>query len=150
MAESVITILSYIYGRAVVERLLGRKIDVEYNKEGRIRRVYIDGKLAFVLRNNDGYLLPTLYGALFIDSKITVSEDAARFVEMGRNVPVKHIKGASGKLRANGEVAVVDLKGRVIAVGRLIYSVRELTLEKGYAVKVREAKKDVEKQELLQ
>ncbi|MEM1837648.1 MAG: pseudouridine synthase, partial [Pyrobaculum sp.] len=63
MAESVITILSYIYGGAVAERLLGRKIDVEYNKEGRIRRVYIDGKLAFVLRNNDGYLLPTLYGA---------------------------------------------------------------------------------------
>lgn len=141
MAESVVTILTYIYGREVAERLAGREIQVEYNKEGRIRRVYIDGRLAFVLRNNDGYLLPTLYGASFINRTVTISGEIAEFIEMGRNVPAKYIVENSAKLRANGEVAVVDPRGRVVAVGRLTYSVKELTLKRGYAVKVREALK---------
>lgn len=141
MSAQVVALLSYLYGRGVVEKIKGRSIEVEYNKQGRIRRVYIDGKLAFVLRNNDGYLLPTLYGALFIDKKVVVSEEVAEYIRQGRNVPAKYITKTAGGLRANGEVAVESPSGEVLAVGRLVYSVNELSLGRGYAVRVRESAK---------
>ncbi|MEZ0320263.1 MAG: PUA domain-containing protein [Pyrobaculum sp.] len=141
MLAQVVTLLSYLYGREVVEKIAGRNIEVEYNKQGRIRKVYIDGKLAFVLRNNDGYLLPTLYGALFIDKKVIVSEEVAEYIRQGRNIPAKYVTKTVGGLRANGEVAVETPGGEVIAVGRLIYSINELSLGRGYAVRVRESAK---------
>jgi len=141
VSNAVLVQLSYLYGRGVVERLRGRKIEVEYNASGRIRRVYVDGRLAFVLRNNDGYLLPTLYGATFIDRYVVVGGEAAQYVQDGRNVPAKYITATSQDLRANGEVAVRDPSGRIIAVGRMVYSVREISLGRGYAVKVRESAK---------
>jgi Prefoldin, molecular chaperone implicated in de novo protein folding, alpha subunit len=74
-------VIAYIYGRATAEKLRGRKIDVEYNKFGRIRRIYVDGKLAFVLRNNDGYLLPTLYGATFLERRVILDFEAVEYVK---------------------------------------------------------------------
>jgi uncharacterized protein with predicted RNA binding PUA domain len=134
-------IIAYIYGRATAEKLRGRKIDVEYNKSGRIRRIYVDGKLAFVLRNNDGYLLPTLYGATFLERRVILDFEAVEYVKNGRNVPAKYVVTTSQEVRPYGEVAVVDPHGSVVAVGRLMYSTRELTLRRGYAVRVRESLK---------
>jgi uncharacterized protein with predicted RNA binding PUA domain len=137
----VINVIAYIYGRATAEKLRGRKIDVEYNKSGRIRRIYVDGKLAFVLRNNDGYLLPTLYGATFLERRVILDFEAVEYVKNGRNVPAKYVVTTSQEVRPYGEVAVVDPHGSVVAVGRLMYSTRELTLRRGYAVRVRESLK---------
>jgi len=134
-------VIAYIYGRATAEKLRGRKIDVEYNKSGRIRRIYVDGKLAFVLRNNDGYLLPTLYGATFLERRVILDFEAVEYVKNGRNVPAKYVATTSQEVRPYGEVAVVDPHGSVVAVGRLMYSTRELTLRRGYAVRVRESLK---------
>jgi uncharacterized protein with predicted RNA binding PUA domain len=134
-------VIAYIYGRATAEKLRGRKIDVEYNKSGRIRRIYVDGKLAFVLRNNDGYLLPTLYGATFLERRVILDFEAVEYVKNGRNVPAKYVVTTSQEVRPYGEVAVVDPHGSVVAVGRLMYSARELTLRRGYAVRVRESLK---------
>jgi uncharacterized protein with predicted RNA binding PUA domain len=134
-------VIAYIYGRATAEKLRGRKIDVEYNKSGRIRRIYVDGKLAFVLRNNDGYLLPTLYGATFLERRVILDFEAVEYVKNGRNVPAKYVVTTSQEVRPYGEVAVVDPHGSVVAVGRLMYSTRELTLRRGYAVRVRESLK---------
>jgi len=91
VATAVINIIAYLYGRPVAEKLRRRQIDVEYNKAGRIRRVYVDGKLAFVLRNNDGYLLPTLYGATFLERRLVLDPEAVEYVKEGRNVPAKYI-----------------------------------------------------------
>ena len=134
-------VIAYIYGRATAEKLRGRKIDVEYNKSGRIRRIYVDGKLAFVLRNNDGYLLPTLYGATFLERRVILDFEAVEYVKNGRSVPAKYVVTTSQEVRPYGEVAVVDPHGSVVAVGRLMYSTRELTLRRGYAVRVRESLK---------
>jgi uncharacterized protein with predicted RNA binding PUA domain len=134
-------VIAYIYGRATAEKLRGRKIDVEYNKSGRIRRIYVDGKLAFVLRNNDGYLLPTLHGATFLERRVILDFEAVEYVKNGRNVPAKYVVTTSQEVRPYGEVAVVDPHGSVVAVGRLMYSARELTLRRGYAVRVRESLK---------
>lgn len=141
MTTTVINVIAYIYGRATAEKLRGRKIDVEYNKSGRIRRIYVDGKLAFVLRNNDGYLLPTLYGATFLERRVILDFEAVEYVKNGRNVPAKYVVTTSQEVRPYGEVAVVDPHGSVVAVGRLMYSTRELTLRRGYAVRVRESLK---------
>jgi uncharacterized protein with predicted RNA binding PUA domain len=141
VATAVINIIAYLYGRPVAEKLRRRQIDVEYNKAGRVRRVYVDGKLAFVLRNNDGYLLPTLYGATFLERRLVVDPEAVGYVKEGRNVPAKYIVHAPQEARPYGEVAVIDPHGSVIAVGRLMYSARELTLKRGYAVRVRESLK---------
>lgn len=141
MTTTVLNVIAYIYGRATAEKLRGRKIDVEYNKSGRIRRIYVDGKLAFVLRNNDGYLLPTLYGATFLERRVILDFEAVEYVKNGRNVPAKYVVTTSQEVRPYGEVAVVDPHGSVVAVGRLMYSARELTLRRGYAVRVRESLK---------
>lgn len=138
-------VIAYIYGRATAEKLRGRKIDVEYNKSGRIRRIYVDGKLAFVLRNNDGYLLPTLYGATFLERRVIIDFEAVEYVKNGRNVPAKYVVTTSQEVRPYGEVAVVDPHGSVVAVGRLMYSTRELTLRRGYAVRIRESLKKATK-----
>ncbi|AFA40479.1 Prefoldin, molecular chaperone implicated in de novo protein folding, alpha subunit [Pyrobaculum oguniense TE7] len=138
MSQRALQLIAYIYGKEVAERLSGHEIRVEYNKTGRIRYVYVDNKLAFVLRNNDGHLLPTLYGAEFINRKVVVSNEAAEFVKLGRNVPAKYIVEVR-QARPNSEVAIVDTRGTVIAVGRLVYSQGEITLRRGYAVKVRES-----------
>lgn len=143
MALKAIQIIAYLYGREAAERLAGRKIEIKYNKEGRIRYVYIDGELAFVLRNNDGYLLPTLHGAMLIGRRVVISHEAVEYVKQGRNVPAKYILEVTQDSRPNGEVAVVDPGGNIIAVGRLIYSKKEITLRRGYAVKTRESLKDV-------
>jgi uncharacterized protein with predicted RNA binding PUA domain len=141
VTTTVLNVIAYIYGRATAEKLRGRKIDVEYNKSGRIRRIYVDGKLAFVLRNNDGYLLPTLYGATFLERRVILDFEAVEYVKNGRNVPAKYVVTTSQEVRPYGEVAVVDPHGSVVAVGRLMYSARELTLRRGYAVRVRESLK---------
>lgn len=146
MAATVLNVIAYIYGRATAEKLRGRRIDIEYNKTGRIRRIYVDGKLAFVLRNNDGYLLPTLYGATFLERRVVLDLVAVEYVKSGRNVPAKYVVATSQEVRPYGEVAVVDPHGSVVAVGRLMYSARELTLRRGYAVKVRESLKKATEQ----
>ncbi|MGB9703948.1 MAG: PUA domain-containing protein [Pyrobaculum sp.] len=141
MALDALQIIAYLYGREVAERLRSRGIKIERNKAGRIRYVYVDGKLAFVLRNNDGYLLPTIYGAQFLDRGVVISGEVSEYIKQGRNVPAKYVRDVSGQARPNGEVAVTDPAGAVIAVGRLLYSRKELTLGRGYAVKVRESLK---------
>lgn len=138
MALDAIQIIAYLYGREVAERLRKRDVKVEHNKIGRIRYVYVDGKLAFVLRNNDGYLLPTIHGARFLDRNVTVSGDI-EYIKQGRNVPAKYVQDVSRQARPNGEVTVLDTASVIIAVGRLLYSRKELTLRRGYAVKVRES-----------
>lgn len=142
MTRQVLALLQYLYGRDIAKKLAGQNISVEYNKDGRIRRVYLDGKLAFVLRNNDGYLLPTINGAVYIERKVVVSRDVVEYIKMGRNVPAKYISSISQDARPYGEVAVVSPEGEILAVGRLMYSVREIGLRRGYAVKTREARKD--------
>ncbi len=134
--RALLNLLAYLYGRGAVEKITGR-LEVEYNKWGRMKNVYIDGKLAFVLRNNDGYLLPTAHGAVYMTRRVVISSEVVEYIRGGRNVPAKYVIDITPEARPNGEVAVVNPSGELVAVGRLIYSARELTLGRGYAVKVR-------------
>ncbi|MFN3804113.1 MAG: PUA domain-containing protein [Pyrobaculum sp.] len=136
MSDTVLNLLAYLYGRETIEKM-GGEVKVGYNKAGRVKYVYIGGKLAFVLRNNDGYLLPTTYGAMFLPKKVVISQEAVKYVKEGRNVPAKYIIDITPHVRPYGEVAVFSPTGELVAVGRLLYSVRELSLGRGYAVRTR-------------
>lgn len=143
-AESeALTVIAYLYGRETAEALRGRRMKVERNRDGRIKRVLVDGEVAFVLRNNDGYLLPTLHGARFLRTRVVlVSRAAALHARSGRNVPAKCVLGVPGDARPNCEVVVADPDGNIVAVGRLVYGIRELSLGRGYAIRVRRAAGD--------
>lgn len=135
--QLVVGLLSYLYGRRASEALEGRRVKVERNSAGRPRWIYVDGELAFVYRNNDGYLLPTLAGARYIGARLAVTGEAAAFAARGRNVPARHVTYVDPHVGPNWEVAVVGPDGSVVAVGRLVYSRRELALGRGYAVRTR-------------
>lgn len=131
-------LVAYLYGRRAAEALEGRRIEVRRNSAGRPRWIYVDGELAFVYRNNDGYLLPTLAGARYVGAHVSVTREAAAFVARGRNVPARHVAYVDPRVGPNCEVAVAGPDGHLLAVGRLVYSRRELTLGRGYAVRTRQ------------
>ncbi|MGC8582872.1 MAG: PUA domain-containing protein [Thermoproteus sp.] len=135
--EQAYGLLTYIYGYRNID-IDKNKLEIKYNKSKRIKYIYYEGKPIFAFRNNDGYLLPLADAAPYMKGPyVVVDGETAKFVSQGRSVPAKFVKSHSRELRPNAEVFVVDEGGKPVAVGRLLYSVRELTLRRGYAVKPR-------------
>lgn len=134
-----LAIIRYEYGEGAAERLSRGDLSVEVNGVlNRVRQLYYDGKLAFSIRASDGYLLPTLLGAEFIDSYAVVKNDAVPFIMRGRNVPKSMvIKVVNAK--AGMDVAVRNEERRVVAVGRLVVSPDELEgLGRGFVIRIRQ------------
>lgn len=130
-------LLTYIYGYKNID-VDKDKLEIKYNKSKRIKYIYYEGRPIFAFRNNDGYLLPLAEAAPYMKAPyVVVDRETAKFVSQGRSVPAKFIKAYSRGLRPNVEVLVLDEDGKPVAVGRLLYSMRELTLRRGYAVKPR-------------
>ncbi len=139
--ETVLGKLSYLYGEKVSEMLkeLIDKINMRFTSTGRVRDILLDNKLYFTLRMSDGYLLPTMNSAPYIELSVTISDDAVPFVSSGRSVIAKSILDMIGDPYPGEEVAVKDREGRTIAVGRLLLSKDEVkTVSRGIAVKVRD------------
>lgn len=137
-------LLTYIYGYKNIN-INKNEIIVKYNKANRIKYIYYKGKAIFAFRNTDGYLLPLAEAAHFLRAPyVVVDGEAAKFAAQGRSVPAKFIKACSSDARAYSEVLVVDEEGRPVAIGRLVYSPREFTLGRGYAVKPRAAVRSID------
>ncbi|MEZ0248426.1 MAG: PUA domain-containing protein [Thermoproteus sp.] len=135
--EQAYGLLTYIYGYKNI-KIDKNKIIIKYNKSKRIKYVYYEDKPIFTYRNNDGYLLPLADAAAYLKAPyVVVDNETAKFVSQGRSVPAKFIKGHSKGLRPNEEVLVVSEDGAPVAVGRLLYGIKELSLGRGYAVKPR-------------
>ncbi|MEL9990685.1 MAG: PUA domain-containing protein [Thermoproteus sp.] len=135
--EQAYGLLTYIYGHKNI-KIDKNKIVVKYNKSKRIKYIYYGDKPIFAYRNNDGYLLPLADAARYLKAPyVVVDGETAKFVAQGRSVPAKFIKGHSKGVRPNEEVLIVAEDGTPTAIGRLIYSIRELSLGRGYAVKPR-------------
>lgn len=136
--EMLYGLLTYLYGSKNID-LDFNKIEIKFNKNNRLKYVYYNGRPIFTFRNNDGYLLPLIEAVRYIRLPyVVVDEETAKHAIKGKSVPAKFIVRASPDLRPNAEVAVLDIKGNPVAVGRAIYSIRELSLGKGYAVKPRD------------
>jgi len=134
-----LTIISYEYGKGTVERLMEGDLSIEFNPVlNRVRQVYYNGELAFSIRASDGYLLPTLLGARFIDSYAVVRDEAVPFIRQGRNVPLSMVIDIINA-RAGMDIAIKDQSSNVIGVGRLMVSPSELRgLGRGFIIRTRQ------------
>ncbi len=133
-----LTIIAYVYGWEVANKLSNMNIEVEYyDTLRRIKHVYVNGKVAFSIRASDGLLIPTLYGASLVNSWIKVNDETAQYVKQGRSVPVKGVIEVNNALQ-NMDVAIIDKEGNVVGVGRLLIMPDEAkSVGRGFIVKTR-------------
>jgi len=143
------SLLAYQFGPGA-ERLLEGRVEVRLSPlTGRIREVYVDGELVGTIRASDGFFVPSIRGAERIlallespRSRVIVRSDVAQFVAEGRSAFCKHVVAADPEIRPGDEVAVVDERGGLLAVGRAVISGCLMSSKKlGVAVKVRKGTK---------
>ncbi|KUO79976.1 MAG: pseudouridine synthase [Vulcanisaeta sp. OSP_8] len=129
-------VLSYMYGRNILDKLSG-DLRVDISRTGGLRRIYLGDRLVFVVRANDGRALPTLDGASLIDKVVVVRRDAAPFIKQGRSVIAKFVVDVRNAVPGD-EVAIYSEDGELLGVGRLLLSREEvLSVGRGVVVKVR-------------
>jgi len=129
-------ILAYLYGNEILSRVRDIKVEVS-PRTGRIRRIYVNGELAFTLRMSDGYLIPTLRGAELIGRRVVVASYAVPFIRQGRSVMAKSVVRVDNA-NPGSEVAIYSEDGELLGVGTLLLSEEELrSVGRGVAVKVR-------------
>ncbi len=142
--------LDYIYGSGTAHFWPLEELTFDLSKRtGRIKYVYSKEGLLATIRENGSLALTVLGAALLARSEgfkkgycVTVSDEAAGPVSEGRSVFVKHIVKYGELIKPKLDVAVLDRKERVIAVGQSVISSRMMAeLKKGVAVKVREGLK---------
>lgn len=136
--------LDYLFGRGV-SKVMPKELTFEYSrKTGKVKAFFRNGRLAGTFRPDGGIAL-TVYGAsllvrskAFLENCVTV-KGVEEFIAKGRSVFSKHIVSRGTRIRPGSEVAVLDEKGSVIAVGKAVLSSKMMERFKtGVAVKVRE------------
>ena len=139
-------IADYQLGRGAGEALFPNRVRVVFSRRtGRIRHIYLGGRLLATLRPKDGMFSLTLAGAKRLLSGVDpprlwvrVSNDVASFVADGKSVFAKHVVAADSEIRPEEEVTVLDEDGKLLAVGRAVLTGKEmLAFKRGVAVKVR-------------
>ena len=142
--------LDYLFGKNISSALPKKGFRFEISKKTkRIRHVYHNNELFGTFRP-DATIALTIYAAQilskhksFSNNCITINDEVKEFVEEGRSVFAKHVVLAGESIRPNSEVAVLDSKGKVIAVGRAILPAALMTsIKRGVAVKVRKGVED--------
>ncbi|MBS7645752.1 pseudouridine synthase [Candidatus Bathyarchaeota archaeon] len=141
-------IADYQLGRGAGEALFpSQGLTIAHSRStGRIRHIYLDGKLIATLRPRDGMLALTIHGGEQLLRRASLDElpvvvvrsDVARFVGEGRSLFCRHVVRASPMIRPGDEVIVLDEDRRLIALGRAFLGADEMRTSKtGIAVKTR-------------
>ena len=141
-------IADYQLGKGTGETLFPSKgLKLTHSKKtGRIRHIYLNGRLIATLRPKDGMLALTTHGGERLLKKlpihklpiVIVKSDVAQFVRDGKNLFCKHVVSASPEIRPGDEVLIIDEEHRLIAVGKAALGADEMkTFKTGVAVKVR-------------
>jgi predicted RNA-binding protein (TIGR00451 family) len=139
--------LDYEFGNGTSAALPQSGFEYLYSrKSDRLKQVMHEGKIFAVIRPN-GAIALSLHAAgllasskAFMQNSVTVSDDAAQFVRMGKSVFCKFVVRTGKHVLPGGEVIVLDEGGRPIGVGRAKLPgsyIREF--KAGVAVKVRSA-----------
>jgi len=140
------SVADYQFGKGVGVGLFPEEVEIVCSKRtGRIRHVYLDGKLLATLRPLDGLFSLTIAGAKRMMDKVKplkqwviASDEAAPFVAEGKNLFAKHVVDADEDIKPQEEVLVIDRKGGICAVGKALLTGREMkSFKRGVAVKVR-------------
>ncbi len=138
-------VADYQFGRGFGERLFPDNVEITFSKRtGRIRHIYLKGKLLATLRPTDGFFSLTIEGARrLIQIKPTrlwvrVQDEISEFIAEGKSVFAKHIVDCDEEIKPEEEVVVINSQGAVLAVGRAVLTGKEMKAFKhGVAVRVR-------------
>lgn len=149
--EQIRKIADYQFGKGVGENLFPENVEIIFSKRtGRIRYVYLDGKLLATLNPATGLFTLTIEGAKRVFSSMSpkrlwvkISNEAVPFVESGGDVFAKHVIESDENIRPGEEVIVIDCEGNIIAVGKAALSgVEMMTFNRGVAVKIRRGRRE--------
>lgn len=144
--EKIRKIADYQFGRGVGEGLFPENVEIVFSKRtGRIKYVYLDGKLLAALNPLTGLFTLTMEGARRVFEVmqpkrlwVQVSDKVAPFIKGGNDVFAKYVIDSDREIRPGEEVIVINERGDVIAVGKAILSGVEMkAFKRGVAVKVR-------------
>lgn len=148
--ERIKAIITFQYGPQAAKIFENAKVKVEVSKStDRIRKIYVDEELFGSIRASDGFILPSISGALKLikvlpplSYQVIIEKDTAEFVARGRSVFCKHVKNCDDLIKAGDEVIIVTEKGELVAVGRAVVSCKEMKHKGiGVCVKIRKGKK---------
>ncbi|MDD5416695.1 MAG: tRNA guanosine(15) transglycosylase TgtA [Candidatus Aenigmarchaeota archaeon] len=129
--------------RQTIEYQYGFKFKENFSVElsrqtGRIRRVWRGKQLLGTIRANDGFFIPTLEGAKYMDMKkvIVDDEEIAKHVKAGKSLFVRFIDRCDDIIPGE-EVAIIYNK-EIIATGTAILNKKEISeFQRGVAIKIR-------------
>jgi len=144
--EKIRKVADYQLGKGAGEALFPDDVTAVFSRRtGRIRHVYLKGKLLATLRPTDGMFSLAIEGGKRLLRRVNpprlwvkVLKDAAPFIAEGRSVFAKHVIAADPEIRPQEEVLVTDEDDKLLAVGKAVLTGREMTaFKRGVAVKVR-------------
>ena len=140
-------LLDYIFGKEVSKTISGLKVDLKFSKKtGRLKNIMIYDKL-FATMRVDGGLALTLEGGQILNrspefrqNTVKITEDASKYVALGKSVFAKHIVECGSRIKPGSEVVVLDSNNHVLAVGKAILSSKMMSaFSSGVAVKIRDS-----------
>jgi predicted RNA-binding protein (TIGR00451 family) len=146
LVQQIRTVADFQLGKAAGKALFPDDVQIVLSRRtGRIRHVYLGGKLLATLRPTDGIFSLTVEGAKRLLDRVKpcrlwvkVQEDVEPFVADGKSVFAKHVVDADEEIRPQEEVIVIGENSGVLAVGKAVLTGREMKVFKhGVAVKVR-------------
>ncbi|MCW1298488.1 MAG: tRNA guanosine(15) transglycosylase TgtA [Candidatus Parvarchaeota archaeon] len=121
---------------------------IKSEKTGRIRKIFLNGKLIATLRARDGFFALRIEGAKLLKNalkfpnyRVIICNDkkVQQLISEGKNLFAKFVKNCDMKIIPREEVLVVDEDDNLIAVGEAVLNAEEmLEFKRGLAVKVRE------------
>ncbi|MFH0748910.1 MAG: PUA domain-containing protein [Candidatus Bathyarchaeota archaeon] len=139
-------VANYQFGENIGEQMFSKEIEIAFSKRtGRIRHLYLDGKLLATLRPTDGFFSLTIAGAQKLCTivkaprfRVVITETVEEFAKKGRNIFARHVIKADLELRSGEETIITDDNDRVLAVGRALLTGSEmLAFKRGVAIKTR-------------
>lgn len=139
-------IADYQLGKGAGNALFPENIEIVFSRTtGRIRHIYLRGKLLATLRPTDGMLSLSVEGTKCLSRKarlaylwVKVSAEAAPFIAKGKSVFAKHVIDADPRIRPQEETIVLNKNGKVLAIGKAVLTGQEMKVfKRGLAVRVR-------------
>ena len=149
--------LDYIFGEGTTRNIQYDELAFQFsNRTGRLKQIVHkeNGEVFFSFRPN-GSIAPTIQGMklmwkwgklrknMGVKSRprwiVTVVDGVTDVVSQGKTVFCRHIFYCDDSLRANEDVAIMNQRGELLAVGRTILAGSEMKqFKRGVAVKVRQ------------
>lgn len=113
-------------------------------RTGMLKRVYQRKRLLGTFTPHGSFAITPYLARRLIkagklrDYSVSVADEAVAMVASGKSVFCKHVLSCGDSVRSNSEVAILDGKGNVVAVGKARLPARMIKeFKRGVAVKVR-------------